>query len=385
MVGDGGCGDGACAHDFLTTAPSAIPLSFVVEPRGGDASLRYTLSVAARDAGGRTLVTRVVASGFVAGRTILLRLRLDAACRGVGCPSADTCVAGACVSPTVDPGALPTVTPGTELEGLGDAGGGLDAPVVDAPIDDAPLPDGATPDSATPILASCSGLAAGAPSGTYRLDPDGPGSGAPFDAWCDNVAEGGGWTLIAKVVPDSTTLAYDAIAWTHPDGTGAAFGTPDESEDDALLLPYWRLPIDALRVVSSGGELIAMAVPTTVPRPLRAAMGRTPSIVLDATPADWRAVAPGTNGTLDCVRSGIDVSLPEGGPAEVAVRIGLVGSEPGDCSAPSAWFGVGARVALDPSRTDCRDSTASAGSGRLCGGPPGQRNAHPQFILVYGR
>ena len=38
----------------------------------------------------------------------------------------------------------------------------------------------------------------GTPSGVYRIDPDGSGTGTPFDVWCDMTLDGGGWTLIGR-------------------------------------------------------------------------------------------------------------------------------------------------------------------------------------------
>jgi hypothetical protein len=38
-----------------------------------------------------------------------------------------------------------------------------------------------------------------APSGVYRIDPDGPGGQADFEVFCDMATAGGGWTLLATV------------------------------------------------------------------------------------------------------------------------------------------------------------------------------------------
>lgn len=40
-------------------------------------------------------------------------------------------------------------------------------------------------------------------SGTYTIDSDGNGAGAPFSVYCDQETDGGGWTLISQGVPIS--------------------------------------------------------------------------------------------------------------------------------------------------------------------------------------
>lgn len=377
-VGEGVACDGSCVHDFVTTGSGAFPFSFVVEPRT-DPSSAFSLAVIARDAGGASLVEQHIDTRFLAGRTVRLRVRLSAACRGVSCTASDRCEVGVCVARLVDPSTLPDVVPGREFEGL-DAGSpsdvGLDV-AIDAPLIDAPEIDAPIDAPASSLPRSCAELPRAAPTGLTSIDPDGPGGEAPFDAWCENVADGGGWTLIAKVDPNSPTLAFEADAWLAPLTAPIVIGTPDTSRVDALLLPYWRVEVGELRVGADAAWLITGPV-TPARGVLR--VGIESSVALDATADDWAAVVGSAVHSGTCQRSGFSVLLPDVGPPEVAVRIGLVGSSAADCSAPTYWYGVGASVRT--SRAACTETTNTAGAGRVCNP---MRRAVPQFLFVYGR
>ncbi|MCG8421675.1 MAG: hypothetical protein MJE77_27460 [Proteobacteria bacterium] len=89
--------------------------------------------------------------------------------------------------------------------------------------------------------ASCAALrAAGSASstGVYPLDPDGDGPLAPFDAWCDMDADGGGWTLVASVVNDSTRRWNGLDVWTGD----TVFGTiADRTVSDFKSLAFARV------------------------------------------------------------------------------------------------------------------------------------------------
>src|SRR5689334_17487016 len=55
-----------------------------------------------------------------------------------------------------------------------------------------------------PTYASCEALLAAkpaSPSDVYTLDPDGAGTSLPYQAFCEMVADGGGWTLAPRSRP----------------------------------------------------------------------------------------------------------------------------------------------------------------------------------------
>jgi len=366
-VGDGACGDGTCTHDFLTSEPSAFPFSFVVEPRGAT-NARFTLSVVARDAAGAALVSREIETGFVPGRTLRLIVRLEEACRTISCSDTDTCADGVCVSRLVPPESLAEVSPGRELDDLRDGGTPTGRDAGDA-------------SGSSSLPRSCADLAAGAPGGATEIDPDGEGGAAPFSAFCENEGDGGGWTLLLKVDPESDALGFDAAAWTS--ATPTPFGSADESVGDALLMPYWSVPIEALRVGSDGRFAVLRPTTATTPRTLADAIGAGELVELDATPATWAEILGETLHTSEpCVRSGLLATIPDVASSALGVRIGLVGSSSDDCMTPTYWYGIAPAIGTIP--VACRPTTNTAGGGVLCGPGPA-RVSRPRFLVVYGR
>jgi hypothetical protein len=118
-----------------------LPFSLALEPRGGDASRRFTVQVIARDEGGAEVARAEVRSGYVAGRALSLRVFLTTACNDVVCADpSTTCRNGRCEDLFVPPETLPD-----HPDDRFDAGPREDAlPLLDAwmPLLDAgPVPD----------------------------------------------------------------------------------------------------------------------------------------------------------------------------------------------------------------------------------------------------
>ena len=126
-----------------------------------------------------------LALGFV-GACYAAKAPLGAPCASTtSCPVGQTCIAGFC-----------------EDHG----------PLVDAPsAHDAPVPPDVMPRS----FASCRDIHASdpaLPTGTFTIDPDGPGGDAPLAVTCDMTTAGGGWTIV--FLPSSIDEATIPIAYT---------------------------------------------------------------------------------------------------------------------------------------------------------------------------
>lgn len=73
-------------------------------------------------------------------------------------------------------------------------------------------------------LRTCKDLVgSSSPSGTYYIDPDGSGPNAPYQAYCDNSMDGGGWTLVAVRASSSSNQIFNETV-TTPLLTSAATG-----------------------------------------------------------------------------------------------------------------------------------------------------------------
>jgi len=86
----------------------ALPLSFAVEPLGGDARRRIRLDIGAfrRDIDQEPLFTRTAVTGFSRGRTLLLPMFLSRRCERVVCDPGFTCTETGCAPEEIDPGSL---------------------------------------------------------------------------------------------------------------------------------------------------------------------------------------------------------------------------------------------------------------------------------------
>jgi hypothetical protein len=127
----------------------ALPLSFAVVPKGGDASRQVTVTAEALDERGTTRVSTFARTGFVEGQARVLELFLAQRCVMADCGPGQTCSRDGCISATRPADSLPALPPGAmpltdgslpRGDGSGDRADGLadgasDIVGMDAPRD----------------------------------------------------------------------------------------------------------------------------------------------------------------------------------------------------------------------------------------------------------
>jgi hypothetical protein len=161
-------------------------------------------------------------------------------------------------------------TAGTSAAGVGGAGGDTCMPSASGP-------------SCPEYARACRELPGNSPSGTYRIDPDGTGPIAPFDASCD-MSEGEGWTLILNYV--------------HKGGTNPALTV---RKDSLPLLGSDEFGVDESAVVKSWGHAATTLVSTLKPQALRF-QGRIAlhTRVIDFVTSDKDCLAYAMGGSTNC-------------------------------------------------------------------------------------
>ncbi len=200
---------------------------------------------------------------------------------------------------------------------------------------------------------SCSDLLAKRPNATsqvYELDIDGEsGLLAPFFAYCEMVADGGGWTLIAKMDGAKQTFAYDGVAWTDDNTINETL--PDLDDNEAKLRSYAVLPFNDIRlgmkvngvphwIVLTASQLSGAGV---APFSSFGALMRLGTNVATAIGrAQWLTLIGASAIQLNCNREGFNVNADNQGHPRV--RIGILGNNETDCIAPDSFLGFGGQT-----------------------------------------
>jgi hypothetical protein len=127
-------------REFKRADGLELPLSITIAPAGGDEKRIYEFVATALDGSGARIGEVRAISGFIKGRSLVLALRLEEACRSISCDNDTlTCRGGDCVDAHVDQAALGSFDPD-------------DSPqhIVDDAV--AMLPDDTEADASTPEM-----------------------------------------------------------------------------------------------------------------------------------------------------------------------------------------------------------------------------------------
>jgi hypothetical protein len=210
---------------------------------------------------------------------------------------------------------------------------------------------------------------AGGKDGVFTLDPDGAaGAEPPYQVWCDNTSDGGGWTLVLKADGNKQTFLYGAAIWGTKVSLAPAALAVDLNE--TKLASYWTLPFKEVRVgLRTGNNTTNWAKLAYSATSLHAVLADglykawSPPLGRNA----WKALVPAASLQPNCNREGFNNAIATNGPA--TVRIGIIANNEADCSTPDSRIGIGM------GGNYCGiDANSAVGNGAGCGGDTGDKN-----------
>jgi cysteine-rich repeat protein len=176
-----------------------------------------------------------------------------------------------------------------------------------------------------------------APSGVYSIDPDGMGGGAPFDAYCDMVTEGGGWTLALKADGTKATFNYNSTFWTNNLLHQPNFPALDRNEAKLQSwnsVAFTEMLVGMEQPIGNMGELNLKYLKLTIDRPsLFALFSPGAYVATNAGRNAWKALITNSSLQANCNREGFN-NAPR-------TRLGIFSNQENDCNTPDSYIGIG--------------------------------------------
>ena len=179
----------------------------------------------------------------------------------------------------------------------------------------------------------------GLPSGVYWLDPDGKGPGGKFQAYCDQLNELGGWTLLMKTDGTKQTFAYESSYWSDIKTYNA--NAPGLDKTEAKLASFATLPFTHLRLGMAVGDTIKWIYVTHTSKSLYDVLKDGKHKATKVGRNFWKSLLTGSSLQLHCNQAGFNV----GGQSQThsRVRIGIIANQENDCDTPDSRLGFGGR------------------------------------------
>ncbi|MBL8603385.1 MAG: hypothetical protein JNK72_15780 [Myxococcales bacterium] len=185
------------------------------------------------------------------------------------------------------------------------------------------------------VPTSCSAINRTSPTGVYRIDPDGTGPIAAYDAFCDMGSVGGGWTLALKADGRNTTFVYDSGNWTNATLINA--GSVSTRFEEGKFSPFTNVGFNnVLFIANTGGTARTVSTAIGTYGSLQAMFGAGGFVGTGVGRTNWLNLLPDASLQPNCNREGFNNVA-----GSTRIRFGILGNNENDCATPDSRIGIG--------------------------------------------